>query len=157
MKAVIGLWMLVALACPVVAGAQSYVPIEQRLDAAQLREVGLSDAQLQMLNRMLRDADHTVTSSLPPARALPNVEPSEPTTSLGDAPIKSRVTGAVEGWEPGTVFELQNGQQWRVLKGSMRLRQPLQSPEIVVVPGVAGRWFLQVDPDMPKARVYRID
>jgi hypothetical protein len=25
------------------------------------------------------------------------------------------------------------------------------------VPGIAGRWFLQVDEDMPKARVYRID
>ena len=41
--------------------------------------------------------------------------------------------------------------------GSMKLRKPLQAPGIVVVPGVAGRWFLQVDEDLPKARVYRID
>jgi hypothetical protein len=61
----------------------------------------------------------------------------------------------VEGWAPGTVFELENGQLWKVLKGE--LRKALQSPEIVVVPGIAGRWFLQVDEDMPKARVYRID
>jgi hypothetical protein len=52
---------------------------------------------------------------------------------------------------------LENGQQWKVLKGAMKLRKPLQAPEIVVVPGIAGRWFLQVDEDMPKARVYRID
>jgi hypothetical protein len=44
-----------------------------------------------------------------------------------------------------------------VLKGTVKLRQALDSPEIVVVPGVAGRWFLQVLEDMPKARVYRID
>jgi len=25
-----------------------------------------------------------------------------------------------------------------------------------VVPGIAGRWFLQVDPDLPKARVFRV-
>ncbi len=39
----------------------------------------------------------------------------------------------------------------------MKLRKPLESPQIVVVPGIAGRWFLQVDEDLPKARVYRID
>jgi hypothetical protein len=55
------------------------------------------------------------------------------------------------------VFELENGQQWKVLKGNLQLRKTLQAPEIVVVPGVAGRWFLQVDEDLPKARVYRID
>ncbi|KAF1708245.1 hypothetical protein CSC73_09860 [Pseudoxanthomonas sacheonensis] len=65
--------------------------------------------------------------------------------------------GPVSGWEPGTVFELENGQTWKVLKGNMKLRKPFESPEIVVVPGIAGRWFLQVDEDLPKARVYRID
>jgi len=52
---------------------------------------------------------------------------------------------------------LENGQAWKVLKGSMKLRKPFESPEIVVIPGIAGRWFLQVDEDLPKARVYRID
>ena len=76
---------------------------------------------------------------------------------LNDQPIRSRVKGSVSGWEPGTVFELENGQTWKVLKGNMKLRKPFESPEIVVVPGIAGRWFLQVDEDLPKARVYRID
>ena len=76
---------------------------------------------------------------------------------LDDQPIKSRVRGQVSGWEPGTVFALDNGQQWKVLKGNMKLPKTLDAPEIVVVPGIAGRWFLQVDEDMPKARVYRID
>ena len=61
------------------------------------------------------------------------------------------------GWEPGTVFVLDNGQRWRVLKGRAELREPLQSPEILVVSGLAGRYFLQVHEDLPKARVYRID
>jgi hypothetical protein len=38
----------------------------------------------------------------------------------------------------------------------MTLRTALASPAIKVVPGIAGRWFLQVDEDLPKARVYRI-
>ena len=75
---------------------------------------------------------------------------------LEEGPVHSSVQGTVEGWGPGTVFVLANGQQWKVLKGQMRLRTALQSPEIDVIPGIAGRWFLQVDEDLPKARVYRI-
>ena len=65
--------------------------------------------------------------------------------------------GSISHWEPGTEFALENGQVWKVLKGNMKLRKTLQSPEIVLVPGFAGRWFLQVDEDLPKARVYRVD
>ena len=71
--------------------------------------------------------------------------------------IRSRLKGTVSGWAPGTEFQLENGQRWKVLKGEIQLRKALESPEILVVPGVAGRWFLQVDPDLPKARVYRVD
>ena len=39
----------------------------------------------------------------------------------------------------------------------MKLRTPMQAPEIVVVPGIAGRWFLQVTKTCRKRRVYRID
>ena len=76
---------------------------------------------------------------------------------LSEQPIRSRVKGDVRGWEPGTVFVLENGQQWKVLKGSLKLRKPLVAPEVVIAPGLVGRWFLQVDEDLPKARVYRID
>ena len=72
-------------------------------------------------------------------------------------PITTRLKGSVSSWEPGTEFELENGQTWKVLKGSMKLRKPLEAPEVILVPGIAGRWFLQIDEDAPKARVYRID
>jgi len=39
----------------------------------------------------------------------------------------------------------------------MKLRKPLESPAVLLVPGIAGRWFLQFDEDMPKARVFRVD
>ncbi len=38
----------------------------------------------------------------------------------------------------------------------MKLRKTLQAPQIEVIPGIAGRWFLQVDEDLPKARVFRL-
>ncbi len=155
-------WLLVvllALSCTALA-QRAYIAIEQRLSAAQLGEVGLSAAQLELLNRYLREAEQAA----PPeeaARDAPRSSTSrqDPTRFVGmDAErMVGKVKGTVVGWDPGTVFELENGQQWKVLKGSMKLRTPLQNPEIVLVPGVAGRWFLQVDEDMPKARVYRID
>lgn len=39
----------------------------------------------------------------------------------------------------------------------MRIRKPLQSPQVLVVPGLTGRWFLRVDQHLPKARVSRAD
>ncbi|ALN81782.1 hypothetical protein [Lysobacter antibioticus] len=159
--------MLALLLAPFTVLAQSaYIDIEQRLSAEQLSEVGLSPAQLQLLNRMLREASAkdpapavAGTSAAPVTSAAPEAGQRSAAQYIGldDQPIKSRLKGDVAGWEPGTVFELDNGQQWKVLKGSMKLRKPLIAPEILVVPGVAGRWFLQVDEDMPKARVYRID
>ncbi|MBN6151765.1 hypothetical protein JR065_15570 [Xanthomonas sp. AmX2] len=151
------------VAAPVRAQA-GYVEIERRLSPEQLREVGLSPAQLATLNRLLREADARQPPAAPvaaPRNAPAGAGVEEPAENgmligLSDGPIGSRVRGEVAGWAPGTVFDLENGQQWKVLKGSMTLRKPLSSPPIKVIPGIAGRWFLQVDEDMPKARVYRI-
>lgn len=140
------------------AAAQGYINIEKRFSQEQLRETGLdtlSPAQLERLNQLLRDDSKKVSE----VEQLQRKDDANRSSFIGlnDQPIKSRVTGEVSGWEVDTVFELENGQKWKVLKGSMKLRKPLQSPAIIVVPGIAGRWFLQVDEDLPKARVYRID
>jgi hypothetical protein len=117
----------------------------------------LSPAQLAALNRLLREKTAPPIPSDGSAQPRTEDEANHSYIGLDDKPIHSRATGTVEGWEPGTVFVLENGQQWKVLKGAMKLRKPLQAPEIVVGPGIAGRWFLQVDEDTPKARVYRVD
>ncbi len=148
-------WLLVCL--PMAADAAGpYRPIEKRLTPEQMRDTGLdtlSPAQLELLNRLLHDeAPQTEGAVRTPAAAA-----STMSIGLDDAPIRSRIKGTVSGWEPGTEFVLENGQVWKVLKGRLTLRAPVDAPEVLVVPGVAGRWFLQVDEDLPKARVYRID
>jgi hypothetical protein len=136
----------------------AYIPLEQRVDAGELAEVGLTPAQLDTLNRLLREAEQrqpAVAAAAPAAQAAaPAPAPMFP--GLDDGPIEAHVTGTVDGWQPGTVFTLDNGQQWQVLKGEMKLKSARSNPAIVVVPGMAGRWFLQVDADLPKARVFRI-
>ena len=173
------LWALLGLA-PIAMAAQPYVKLEQRLNPAQMQETGLSQltpAQLERLNALLaaeatqaeavRERDVATATAAAGAHAT-NAGPAsvgdehatrgrDSLIGFNDEPIHSRLVGSVQGWEPGTVFVLENGQQWKVLKGSMHLSKPLQNPAIRVVPGVAGRWFLEVQEDTPKARVYRID
>jgi hypothetical protein len=157
-KLALALFLCVVLPTLALAGS-GYVKVEERLTAQQMRDTGLdrlTPEQLALLNRLLAEstpADAAATSHRQGAPAA-----AEPTLlGLSDEPIRSRIQGTVSGWAPGTVFVLENGQQWKVLKGEMTLRKPLESPEIVVAPGLVGRWFLQVDEDLPKARVYRID
>lgn len=150
---------LAVAAAPPVLAQSNHIDVQQRFTPAEMHEAGLdtlSPAQLAALNRLLREKS---TLSNPDASAQQHTrgEANRAYIGLDDKPIHSRVNGTVGGWEPGTVFVLENGQQWKVLKGAMKLRKPLHAPDIVVVPGIAGRWFLQVDEDMPKARVYRID
>ncbi len=139
-----------------------YVDIEKRLTAEQLRATGvdtLSAEQLALLNQLLRDESEQVAKAVR-AEVQQRVGQEPDTTrfaGLDDKPIRSRVQGKVDGWQPGTEFRLENGQVWKVLKGSITLREAMESPQIIVVPGIAGRWFLQVHEDYPKARVYRID
>ena len=157
------LFSALLLASSFAAFAQDrFVPVERRLSASQLAEVGLSPAQLQALNRVLREAESTAAASTaavaPVAAPLPANVPAPAAMHLGleEGPVNARVVGEVAGWQPGTLFTLDNGQQWQVMKGQMKLRKVLQSPQIAVVPGISGRWFLQVDEDLPKARVFRV-
>jgi len=157
-RIVFGLASVLLIAPGITRAEQSYIDIEKRLTPEQVRATGLATltaAQLELLNALLRDETAKIVASS--ASRADGESGRGQQIGLDDQPIKTRLKGSVSGWEPGSVFELENGQQWKVLKGSAKLRLPLDSPEIVVVPGIAGRWFLQVDEDMPKARVYRID
>jgi hypothetical protein len=135
-----------------------YVRIEQRLTPEQLKATGLdtlSPAQLSLLNQLLY---------VPPigsdTAGRPQADEASARMSfigLDDKVIKSRLKGSIIEWGPGTVFELENGQTWKVLKGSMKLRSALPAPEVEIVPGIAGRWFIHIGDDLPGARVYRTD
>ncbi len=149
---------LLALSSFVAMAAQSYVNIEQRLSAEQLHATGLdtlSADQLAALNDVLRqDTEATAKAASAHLKGDPGRGMA---IGLDEGPIKTRVIGIVTGWEPGTEFKLANGQTWKVLKGSLKLRKPVENPEVELVPGMMGRWFFHVDEDLPGARVYRID
>lgn len=154
--------VLLLAAAPV--RAADWVDLEDRFSAEQRAATGLdtlTPAQLAELNRLLRGEEtaaeqRRADTAAAEARERERVDPAR-FVGLADEPIVAVATGEITGWEPGFEFRLDNGQVWKVLKGHFRLRAPLSSPRVEVVPGLAGRWFLQVDPDLPKARVYRVD
>ena len=169
--------LVLALPAGMADARQDAQKIEQRLTPEQLRETGLdtlTPAQLARLNELL-SAPVAVSAASPSAPTMasapalagtPSAAPAAPVAQPGvdkplfgfnDAPIKSRLKGTITGWEEGTVFTLENGQQWKVLKGNMKLPKPMIDPDIRVVPGLVGRWFLEVHEDYPKARVYLIN
>jgi hypothetical protein len=181
----LGLLLVLTATLGVAKAQEGALRIEQRLTPEQLRETGLdtlTPSQLARLNQLLNappaapvaaaipvtpPSNVAQPASAPPAPgASPAMVATVPATELGedkplfgfnDAPIKSRLKGTVTGWDEGTVFTLENGQQWKVLKGKMKLPKPMSDPEILVVPGLVGRWFLQVHEDYPKARVYLVN
>jgi hypothetical protein len=147
---------------PVLAFAQSaYVDLEKRLTSGQLHATGLdtlSPAQLALLNRLLREnGTRAPAASTAGAATTFTAQPAPMHIGLEEGPVHSRLVGTLAGWEPGTEFVLANGQKWKVLKGSYQLRAPLQSPEVDIVPGIAGRWFFKLDEDTPGPRVYRVE
>ena len=173
--------LVLALPAGMADARQDAQKIERLLTPEQLRETGLdtlTPAQLARLNELLSGpaAGSAATPAVPampvaPAMtAAPSASPvatsaapvaqpgvDKPLFGFNDAPIKSRLKGTITGWEEGTVFTLENGQQWKVLKGHMKLPKPITDPDIRVVPGLVGRWFLEVHEDYPKARVYLIN
>jgi len=150
---------LLAFASLAALAAQPYVNLERRLSPEQLHATGLdtlTPEQLAALNSVLREDAEAI------AKAAPKPMEGDPgrggwNMGLDEQPIKTRVVGTVTGWEPGTEFKLANGQTWKVLKGSLKLRKPMDNPEVELVPGMMGRWFFHIDEDLPGARVYRID
>ena len=167
------LFTLSLFASGIVLASDSYVPLEQRLSPEQLRETGLDTlnaTQLAKLNAILGGQQQVAPAApaalaaqqaVVPASSPPPVVPSppadKPLLGFNDKPIISRLKGTITGWDEGTVFELENGQQWKVLKGKLKLPKPMLNPEVKLVPGIVGRWFLQVSEDYPMARVYLIN
>lgn len=135
--------------------------IEDRLSPDQMRATGLDQltaAQLRLLNELLIEPEPEPPAS--PQTANTPQAPVAPATpnfvGYTDAAFADTVVGTVTGWEPGSEFELRNGQRWKVLKGTVQLVQARIKPSVRLIPGAAGRWFLQIDESLPSARVYRI-
>lgn len=143
--------MVWAASTPAPAGLETWLTPEQ-MHATGLDT--LTPEQLALLNQLLqarKDHNAPAATETPDAAAT-----SRALVGFDDAPVNSHSAVALPGWEPGTVFALDNGQQWQVLKGRMANHPVKTGQAISIDQGLGGRWFLRVDEDTPAARVIRI-
>ena len=145
---------LLALLAPIAAFAERpYVAIEQRLSAEQMQATGLdrlNAEQLSLLNQLLRDEQANVAAES--AAAERDRKGRE-----ANAPVTSTLKGEFRGWEAGTVFELANGQRWRVLEGEYYTSTRLQNPKVTVRPGLLSSWYIQIEGVSIGAKVRRVE
>lgn len=136
----------------------AYVNIEKRLTAEQLQATGLnqlSAEQLRLLNSLLSDEQENVVKvakAESEKRVLGTWFGRE-----GAEPVASTLTGDFRGWSPGTIFNLENGQQWRVIEGKYYVGKPTQGAKILLTPGKISGWYMQVQGHNPRAKVQRVD
>jgi hypothetical protein len=145
--------LLLLLAPAIAAAERPYVAIEQRLTPEQMHATGLDQLgteQLVLLNQLLREEHLAVAAESKAAeRARKKTEDA--------APVTSTLKGEFRGWKNGTVFELANGQRWRVLDDEFHATKSLANPAVTVKPGVLGSWYLIVEGVGVPAKVRRVE
>jgi lipoprotein-anchoring transpeptidase ErfK/SrfK len=72
------------------------------------------------------------------------------------ASIRSSVVGRFDGWAPGTIFTLANGQVWKVTDDNDAVLPVMQNPNVEITRGLIGAYFLQVEGHTNSARVARV-
>jgi len=148
----------VLLSLPALAGGRTWVPVEQRLSAEQLRATGLdslSREQLALLNQLLSEDR---------AADLRNAETQRTQNEAGMRPkrspsqtINATVPGSSRAWAQGQTLLLDNGQRWRVMDSGVNFTRPITDAKVTIAPGMLGAWYLRMDDGTPPIKVQRVD
>lgn len=150
---VAGFAVAAMLACGAGSAAPPYQPLENRLSAEQMRATGLdqlSPAQLELLNRLLREEQTALVAETAAVAARDHARRTE-------EPVASTIKGDFRGWQKGTVFELANGQRWRVTDDDeYYIPRALTAPRVVVKQGTLGSWSIEIEGVRTAPRVRRV-
>jgi hypothetical protein len=159
----LSLFLILMVTSHATEAQSSNIPLEKRLTAEQMQATGLdtlSAKQLALLNQLLQEQT-TQAIEVAVEKNTAEVKASAPVAPmavpvLSNEPFKSRIIGSFSGWQTGTVFTLENGQQWQVNKGSAKLFDTLKDPAVQVNISLVGKWYFEFNEDLPKAMVTRI-
>lgn len=153
----LSLAVLLAVSTGAVGAERQYVPVEQRFSAEQMKATGLdglSAEQLALLNQLLSQERTAVVAE---AKREVLAERNDPFSKVKADPVSSTVKGDFRGFANGDVIQLENGQRWRVIEGSLYIGKPVSAPKVTIRPGMMGAWYLEVEGQIPKAKVKRLD
>ena len=64
---------------------------------------------------------------------------------MKDTAFDSQIAGLFDGWGPGSIIVLANGQRWRVIDDSrLQLGKSLNAPSVHIAKSLFGTWTLRV-------------
>jgi len=150
----------VLLSLPVSAGERTWVPIEQRLSAEQMRETGLdslSTGQLALLNRLLSEDRAADLRAAETQRTQDEAGLRQKQKRPAPQPVNATVTGSSRAWTHGQTLTLDNGQRWRVVDSGVNFGKAVTDPKVTIEPGFLGSWYLRMDDGTPPIKVQRVD
>lgn len=76
-----------------------------------------------------------------------------PGTQIEYSTLEAKIVGEFRGWQPRTVFTLDNGQRWQVMSGESYVVSAEPGPKVKIVPGALGSFFMHVDGHRQRAKV----
>ena len=163
--------LTLALGCTLLH-AQQAVVLQQKMGATEFRQAGLdklSPTELQHLQQWLANHAAELAAAVPASEVTSaNVAADKRTSRNGswsghksdtagkkaNRIVVSPIAGRFNGWRPGSILTLQNGQKWRVSDdSSLTPTRPADSPVVTVKPGAFGGWILKVAGYNTSARV----
>lgn len=140
--------------------AQSHSTVEERMTGAEYQAAGLhklTAEELAALNAWLqKQSGRALATSSARAAAAP-AEDRSGFENAARHTVTSRIAGEFKGWNGGTRFVLENGQEWvqtdaAVLTGI----KTLTNPAVTIKPGMFSGWLLNVEGYNSTTRVKRV-
>ncbi|MBS0569927.1 MAG: hypothetical protein JSS28_04930 [Proteobacteria bacterium] len=126
------------------ARAEQFSSLEERMSQSQFHAAGLdklSPDELKALNAWLQAHYGTATTYVTPS-GKPVFYPQESARES----IEAHIAGPFSGWYGGTVFTLDNGQQWRQAESGSYQCGTFQDPKVSIKPMLLGSWLMYVEP-----------
>ena len=137
-----------------------YDEISQKLNSATTQN---SSVTSENINTVQNDASTTVNSvaenlenstvDKPEVRIVYVEKPSEPTE------IHANLVGDFKGWNPNSIFTLDNGQVWRAVRSNAktkRLPKALSNPKVTITPSAFGSLSFRVEGVRGRLKVKRV-
>jgi hypothetical protein len=118
---------------------------------------GLTPAQIERLNALVEryksaEVNREVGKAVTETRAKTRDDDEKARSR-----IESRIAGEFRGWSGGTIFRLENGEEWQLSNPeTFRLSRPKMNPSVVIVKAPIAGYMMYVE-GCPRVRVRRID
>lgn len=133
------------------ASAAGFSSLEERMSQSEFHATGLdklSPEELKALDEWLRA--HQVA-------ATAGVAASGHGKATHREAIESHIRGKFTGWYGGTIFHLENGQDWKQSEGGQVVCSRKENPKITIKPGLFDSWLAQIESCPDSVRVQPVE